>query len=36
VTVAVGICDFCGDESFGAGAEETLDEAFRREYDKLP
>jgi hypothetical protein len=36
VTVAVGICDFCGDESLGAGAEQLLDEAFRREYDKLP
>jgi len=36
VTVAVGICDSCGDESLGAGAEQLLDEAFRREYDKLP
>ena len=36
VTVAVNICDSCGDESLGAGAEQILDEAFRREYDKLP
>jgi hypothetical protein len=36
VTIAVGICDSCGDESLGAGAEQLLDEAFRREYDKLP
>ena len=36
VAVAVSICDFCGDESLGAGAEQILDEAFRREYDKLP
>jgi hypothetical protein len=36
VTVAVDICDFCGDESLGVGAEQILDEAFRREYDKLP
>ena len=36
VTVAVGICDSCGDESLGAGAERALDEAFSREYDKLP
>jgi len=36
VTVAVGICDSCGDESLGAGAEQLLDEAFRREYGKLP
>jgi hypothetical protein len=36
VTVAVGICDSCGDESLGAGAEKILDEAFSREYGKLP
>ena len=29
-------CDSCGDESLGAGAEQLLDEAFRREYGKLP
>ena len=36
VTVAVNICDFCRNESLGAGAEQILDEAFRREYDNLP
>jgi len=36
VTVAVSICDSCGAKSLGAGAEQILDEAFRREYDKLP
>jgi hypothetical protein len=36
VTITVRICVCCGDESFGPGAEQILDEAFRREYDKLP
>ena len=36
VTVAINICDSCGYKSLGAGADQILDEAFRREYDKLP
>ena len=36
VTIAVRICGSCGAESFGPGAEQILDEAFRQEYDKLP
>jgi hypothetical protein len=35
-TIAVRICGFCGAKSFGPGAEQILDEAFRGEYDKLP
>ena len=34
-TIAVRICDFCGAKSYGPGADQILDEAFRREYDKL-
>jgi hypothetical protein len=36
VTVAVCICNFCGTTSFGPGADQILDEAFRQEYEKLP
>ena len=35
-TVEIRICDFCGDKSFGPGADKILDEAFRRKYDNLP
>jgi hypothetical protein len=33
--IAVRICDFCGAKSYGPGTDQILDEAFRREYDKL-
>jgi hypothetical protein len=32
----VGVCDHCGSWSFDQGADKILEEAFRREYDKLP
>jgi hypothetical protein len=35
-TIPIRICDFCGAKSFGPAAEQILDEAFRREYNKLP
>jgi hypothetical protein len=34
-TIEVRICEFCGAKSFGPGVDQILDEAFRREYDKL-
>ena len=34
-TIAVRICDVCGAKSYGPGANQMLDEAFRREYEKL-
>ena len=34
-TIAVRICDICGAKSYGPGTDQILDEAFRREYDKL-
>jgi hypothetical protein len=34
--VTVRVCDFCGAKSFEAGAEQILNEAFEREYHKLP
>jgi len=36
VTVTVRICDSCGARSFEPRAEQIMDEAFQREYDKLP
>jgi len=36
VTMQVGVCDHCGSWSFDQGADKILEEAFRREYDKLP
>ena len=33
--VTVRVCDFCGTKSFEPGAEQILNEAFQREYDKL-
>jgi len=36
VMLTVRVCDFCGAKSFEPGAEQILDEAFQREYDKLP
>jgi hypothetical protein len=32
----MGTCSNCGARSFGPGSEKILDEAFQREYDKLP
>jgi hypothetical protein len=34
-TIAVRTCDFCGAKSYGPGADQILDKAFRREYDRL-
>jgi hypothetical protein len=36
VTVLIGTCDSCGAKSLEPGATEILDEAFEREYAKLP
>ena len=36
VTVLVGTCDKCRVKSLEPGSDKILDEAFRREYDKLP
>lgn len=36
VMIAVGVCDFCGARSLELGIDRILDEAFQREYDKLP
>jgi len=36
VMLTVRVCDFCGAKSSEPGAEQILDEAFQREYDKLP
>jgi hypothetical protein len=36
VTVLMGTCDKCRAKSLDPGAERILDEAFQREYDKLP
>jgi hypothetical protein len=36
VMLAVRACDSCGGRSFEPGAERIMDEAFQREYDKLP
>jgi hypothetical protein len=36
VRVFMGTCDNCGAKSLDAGSEKILDEAFQREYDKLP
>jgi hypothetical protein len=32
----MGTCDKCGAKSLDPGSEKILDEAFQREYDKLP
>lgn len=36
VRITVGVCDFCGARSLEPGIDRILDEAFQREYDKLP
>jgi hypothetical protein len=36
VTILVGTCDSCRVKSLDPGSDKILDEAFRREYDKLP
>jgi hypothetical protein len=36
VTVLVGTCDNCRTKSTGPEAQKIFDEAFKREYDKLP
>ena len=35
-TILVGTCDSCRVKSLDPGSDKILDEAFRREYDKLP
>ena len=36
VTVLIGTCDHCRARTTDDNAEELFDEAFKREYDKLP
>jgi hypothetical protein len=36
VTILMGTCDHCGAKSWDPGSDKILDEAFQREYDKLP
>jgi hypothetical protein len=36
VMLTVRVCDSCGAKSLGPGAEQSMDEAFQIEYDKLP
>ena len=36
VTIAMGVCDRCGAKSLDPGSEKILDEAFQRDYNKLP
>ena len=36
VTILVGACDSCRVKSLEPGSDKILDEAFQREYDKLP
>jgi hypothetical protein len=36
VTILVGTCGNCRVKSLDPGSDKILDEAFRREYDKLP
>jgi hypothetical protein len=36
VTILVGTCDNCGVKSLDPGSDKIMDEAFQREYDKLP
>ena len=36
VTVLIGTCDNCQTKSTDPDAQEVFDEAFKREYDKLP
>jgi hypothetical protein len=34
--ILIGTCENCGAKSLDPGSEKILDEAFQREYDKLP
>ena len=36
VTLTLGVCDVCGWRDWNDGAEAVINEAVRREYDKLP
>jgi hypothetical protein len=36
VVVPIGICEDCGSETFTNAAERIVEEAVRREYEKLP
>ena len=36
VTTLIGTCDNCHAKSFDPGIDKIFDEAFQREYDKLP
>lgn len=35
VTIPMGVCDHCGATSWDAAAEELIEDAVRREYEKL-
>ncbi len=36
VSIRMGVCDHCGSRSADDSADAIMDEAVRREYDKLP
>jgi hypothetical protein len=36
VMILIGTCDNCHTKSLDPGSDKTFDEAFQREYDKLP
>ena len=36
LTVTLGVCDTCGWRDWNDDIEAVIDEAVRREYDKLP
>jgi hypothetical protein len=36
VTIPMGICDHCGTTSWDGAAEALIEDAVRREYEKLP
>jgi YgiT-type zinc finger domain-containing protein len=36
ITVPIGTCSHCGSETLDGEAEAMVDQAVRREYDKLP
>lgn len=36
IMILVGTCDNCGRKSLDPGSDKIMDEAFQREYDRLP
>jgi len=36
LTVPLGVCDTCGSRNWNEDVEAAIEEAVRREYDKLP